>query len=371
MQPLLTTRLMMPNDSDEIISFDVTEDNGFVHALYVVRTSKNSHRAIIRYSFSKDGGEHWTSPSDVGDEINLISYQGNDVQLAVEGNNLVAIWQIKGELPGMGPMASRYSHDGGKTWFFGENPAGDNNGDQAHIDLIADDKGIFHVVWLADPEENGRQSIRYARSLDGGEHWQASQKLDDSTCSCCWNTLVVSSTGDINVLYRDMQPRDMALMQSTDQGEAWHRISTVGDFKWQFDGCPHIGGGLANAEGVFYSSVWTGLEGKAGLYFLKSGDNGKGWSAPVPLGRMASHSDIAANKNKVVVIWDEIDQEGSSVYSAKSLDGGTTWTTPSRLSSVGKMAVFPRIVSTAQGFLAMWTETRSKQPAQLMIKILD
>ncbi len=190
-------------------------------------------------------------------------------RLPRHGNNVVAIWQTKGELPNMGPLVSRYSHDGGKTWHPGTNPAADNDGDQSHVDVIADAKGAFHAVWLADPEENGYQSLRYARSLDDGEHWQQSQKLDDSTCSCCSNTLAVSPAGELNVLYRDMKPRDMALMQSNDQGASWQYTSTVGEFNWQFEGCPHIGGGLAiGDDNTLYSSVWTGVEGKAGLYTL-------------------------------------------------------------------------------------------------------
>ena len=371
-QSVQPTYSNIPLDLQEVTSFDVAANDGVVHALVAGKISKKNDPVVLRYLSSRDGGEHWTAGVDVGNSANPIAGRGNDVQIAAAGNNVVAIWQIKGELPGMGPLESRYSHDSGKTWHIGTNPAADNNGDQSHIDVIADAKGVFHAVWLADPEENGYQSLRYARSLDGGEHWQASLKLDDSTCSCCWNTLAVASTGELSVLYRDMKPRDMALMQSSDHGVTWHRTGTVGDFKWQFDGCPHIGGGLAIAdEGALYSSVWTGLEGKSGLYFLRSGDNGKTWSVPKSTGGLASHSDIAVDNQKVAVIWDEREPDGSSIFSAQSEDGGSTWSAPERLSPAGSMAIYPRIILTAHGFLGMWTEKQSKQPNQWVVKRLD
>ena len=334
--------------------------------------SEKNNRIIIRYLSSDDGGEHWSSAVDVATNTQPLAVRGNDVQIAVAGDNLVAVWQVKGELPSMGAMVSYYSHDAGKTWHQGTNPAVDNNGDQAHIDVIADKQGIFHAVWLADPEENGYQSLRYARSLDGGEHWQASQKLDDSTCSCCWNTLAVSPNGELNILYRDMKLRDMALMQSANNGETWQRTSTVGKFNWQFDGCPHIGGGLAIAEDhTLYSTVWTGVEGKAGLYTLHSGDNGKTWTAPQSLGGLASHSDIAVNNQQVIAIWDEREPDGANIFSAQSQNGGVSWSAPKRLSATGIMATHPRLVATQSGFLALWTEKHPKQPNKWVMKILN
>lgn len=358
-------------DMHEVVSFDVMVDHDIVHAV-ISGAALHNKQPVVRYLYSEDGGESWSKAVDIANDLHPIAVRGNDVQIAAFENNLVAFWQTKGELPGMGAMVSYYSHDGGKSWRAGTNPAVDNNGDQSHIDVIADKKGIFHTVWLADPEENGYQSLRYARSVDGGEHWQNSLKLDDSSCSCCWNTLALSPTGVLNVLYRDMKPRDMALMQSADNGITWQRTSTVGGFNWQFEGCPHIGGGLAVAENnTLYASVWTGLEDKSGLYTLHSSDNGKTWSAPKSTGNLAAHSDIAVNGGQVMMIWDEREPDGSSIFTAYSEDEGVTWTTPERLSTKGIMATHPRIVATEEGFLAMWTEKHNKQPGQWVVKMLN
>lgn len=360
----------------EVKSFDVYVDQQLVHAVVAGVITKGSALSV-RYLRSEDGGRHWSKPITLSDKFPApIASRGNDIQIAAANEKLVALWQTRGEFPNQGPMVSVYSKDAGETWQMGDNPAANNTGDQAHIDLATDQNGDFHAVWLEDPQENGYQSVRYAKSTTGGQHWESGKTLDDSTCSCCWNTLIASGAGDLNLLYRDMQPRDMALLQSKDYGVTWQRISTVGDFKWQFDGCPHIGGGLAVAPGspsnTLHGVVWTGVENKQGLYYLRSGNNGKTWSAPQRLGKNAMHGDIAAaDAGYISAVWDEMGPEGSRVVISRSENGGRIWSSTTTLSQTGSLATHPRVVRTSAGILAVWTEKLPKQPAQWSMALFE
>jgi hypothetical protein len=124
-------------------------------------------------------------------------------------------------------------------------------------------------------------------------------------------------------------------------------------------------------DNKLYSSVWTGVDGKSGLYSLHSDNNGKTWSTPQTMGKLANRSDIAVNNQQVMMIWDEREPDGSSIFSAQSKDGGVSWSTPKRLSSQGIMATHPRILATEQGFLALWTEKQTKKPSQWVVKTLN
>ncbi|NOT11800.1 MAG: exo-alpha-sialidase [Methylococcaceae bacterium] len=360
----------------EIASFDVYVDNDSIHMLVAGATSAKDQRLSVRYLRSEDGGRHWLLPVDLGNSITPpIAARGNDIQIAASGDNVIAIWQTKGEIPGMGPIVSAYSPDGGKTWRQGSSPALNKEGDQSHMDLAADGQGNFHAVWLEDPEEHGYQSLRYSKSVDAGMHWRSSMELDSSTCSCCWNTLLISSVNELKVLYRDMKPRDMALIESSDAGKSWHHDSMVGDFFWKFDGCPHVGGGLAyggasNAS-LLHSVVWTGSESKQGLYYLRSVDNGRSWGVPLRLGMNPVHGDIAAASNRVVAVWDEMESDGASIFSAQSNDGGLSWFPVERISQAGIMSTHPKVLSTRFGFLMIWTEKQSKQLSQLAYSLLE
>lgn len=345
-----------------VVSYDVYSDGEKLHAVFAAAT-KQSKQLYIAYLRSDGGGLNWSAPVEISQAQSISSevVAGNDVQIAAHGDSLLAVWQITGEIPGMGPLASFRSLDGGRTWEQGANPTA-SDVDQSHPDLIADKAGRFHLVWLDDRDENGYQGVRYAQTGDIGRHWELAQTIDESSCSCCWNRLLQDHAEGINVLYRDMEPRDMAMAQSGDNGRHWQRLSTVGEFNWKFDGCPHNGGAIAETMGVLHALVWTGAEGKAGLYYLHSLDDGHSWSLPRPMGvagGLAFHSDIAAMPDgRLLAIWDARGADGAVVMISESLDNGKTWSAERRLSTIGGSANFPRVVATANGFRAMWLEQR-------------
>ncbi len=357
----------------DISTFDVYVDNDIIHVLAGGKAYANDKQTTLRYTRSEDGGRNWIEPIKIDKTFPAtIASRGNDIQLAAKGEYLLAVWQAKGELPGMGPMVSAYSRDNGNTWAVGANPAANDAGDQSHLDLIADRQGYFHAVWLEDPEENGYQSLRYARSDDNGKQWSQARTLDGSTCSCCWNTLTVSPENGLFILYRDMKPRDMSLIQSKDAGNTWQKLSTVGEFGWQFDGCPHVGGSLAYSDGSgrLHSLAWTGLEQKAGLYYLSSENNGVNWSIPKKMGNTAIHGDVAADASTVVAVWDEMEPDGAGIFYSKAQDGAN-WGALIRLTKANNSATHPRVVAAKTGFLALWTEKPSKQASRLAWQILE
>lgn len=345
-----------------LLSYDIYVEGEILHAVFVAKSANPKH-PYIAYLRSENGGQHWSAPVEIDQYIptTLESAAGNDVQIAAHGDDLMAVWQVTGEIPGMGPLISLYSKDGGLNWSQGSNPTA-SDVDQSHPDLLADEQGRFHLIWLDDRDENGYQGLRYAVSSDAGQHWEWTQTIDDSSCSCCWNRLLLGPDGEINALYRDMEPRDMALAQSSNTGKNWQRISTVGEFNWQFDGCPHNGGALAkDGQQALHSLVWTGADNKAGLYYLQSNDNAKSWTPPQKMGdgSLAFHSDIAAlGDERLLAIWDARGAEGSVVMISESFDKGEHWSAAKQISTPASSATFPRVVATKTGFLAMWTEQK-------------
>lgn len=357
----------------DLMSFDVYAEGSVLHALFAAATD-TPKQPYVGYIRSDDGGRHWSAPIPIGQhaEATLESSAGNEIQIAAAGDSVLAVWQVTGEIPGMGPLQAIYSLDGGQHWQPGANPTGAET-DQSHPDLVADRQGRFHLVWLDDRDENGYQGIRYARTSDAGQTWQLAQTIDESTCSCCWNRLLIGPNEQVNVLYRDMEPRDMALAQSNDAGQGWCRLSTVGEFNWIFDGCPHNGGALAWAANTLQALVWTGAEGKAGLYHLSSSDNGRSWSLPQAMGggALAFHSDIAAIGQHVLALWDARGADGSVVLLSESFDNGMHWSPARQLSASGSSAQFPRLVATPSAWLAMWVEQKPGASKQWMSAILQ
>lgn len=352
-----------PAPGDGVASLDVATDGRRLHLLIARRETEDS-QPVLEYQRSDDGGARWTAPqaivhNDLPPPVG--ARRGMDVQLAVSGDRVVAAWTIYSAESrfGRGKIATAVSSDGGKTWIAGPNPADDgSDGDHAFLDLATDGKGVIHAVWL--DSRLGRKALIYSRSADGGASWSPNVVLDDESCECCWNT--ITAVGDrVLVLYRDKGPRDMAMLTSDDGGRTWGKAATVGAFDWQFDGCPHVGGGIAvqpQPQSPVLATVWTGKSGVMGSYVQSSPDGGRTWSPPSRLGESNSmRSDIAARDGKAVVAWDAVSDGQGAVYAMKSSDGGKTWSPPQKLSEPGVSATYPRVLPAGDGFRVFWTES--------------
>lgn len=351
----------------EVRSLDVVADAHRIHALLVGRFTQRG-RVAVAYSFSRDGGWTWSRPGfvDPDDAPPPISRRGNDAQLAVRGQALVAVWQIQGDTPVSGPMAVAISTDAGKSWTPGGNPAvGDATRNQSHMALAVNRAGDFHLAWLDDREENGNtQGLRYARSRNAGHDWLPEATLDPATCTCCWNRLQRLSDRGIALLYRDADPHDMRLALLPSGHGRWRDAGAVGRFGWHFTGCPHCGGGLATTgsgrDTILHSVVWTGKEGIAGLYYLRSRNAGAGWSAPLRIGNEQSREgDMAARPDgELALAFVSGGTDGTPVFVRKSPNAGQRWSPPSALTAPHMTADHPRVVATATGFRVFWTESR-------------
>ncbi|MGY6217435.1 sialidase family protein [Methylolobus aquaticus] len=352
---------------DDIASMDVTADGDRLHALLSATMPQHTTAAVV-YTSSNDHGATWSTPVPLGQRGDPapIAGHGNEVQIAADGPNLVAVWQGAGAVPGTGPMIVAFSRDGGTSWSRGANPAtGDLTNNQSYMDLTADDDGLFHLVWLDDRDENGNsQGLRYARSLDQGETWHAETTLDATACTCCWNRVAALPGDGIVVLYRDQEPHDMRLSRSEDGGTSWQPMSAVGDFGWHFSGCPHCGGALAIASqgdrATLHSIVWTGRTDAAGLYYLSSADLGHSWSSPRAIGTSRSRrADLAAASGELAAVFADVAAQAAAVSFIRSGDAGRTWSQPRLLTQTAETSGQPRVLATTDGFQAFWTEKDS------------
>jgi hypothetical protein len=161
----------------------------------------------------------------------------------------------------------------------------------------------------------------------------------------------------------------MQLVRSKDSGKTWLAPVSIADFQWDFNSCPHVGGGIAatHEKGAtrLHATIWTGASGKAGLYYASSDTHGQTWNEPHKIGTpLAWHPDLASDgKNRVVVVWDSMAGLLPEVSFSESSDNGQSWTTPARLSPAGKPATHPQIVHMNGRFRVFWTTLYPDKPA--------
>ena len=343
-----------------VVSLDVYTHKDILDLVVATETEVGP---TLTHRRSLDGGVTWSADVKVEMSGTTISnaMRGLDPQIAALDDHIFVVWTTPGEgQHGVGAFGTALSDDGGKTWRKGSNPADDDSKKgHAFIEAIADQSGSFHVVWL---ETRATRGLFAATSRDFGRTWAKTTTVDDITCECCWNKMISLRPGETHLLYRDKAPRDMAMAMTSDSGATWKRLSTVGDFKWPINACPFTGGGLAvtgsGADERLHSTIFSGMKDHRGVSYLASGDNGRTWTTPLPLGDgKGQHSDLASMGRDLVTIYDVTDPDDGLVVGLKtSHDEGATWSAFSRLSPLGVKADFPRLVSVRGRFVAFWTE---------------
>ena len=346
--------------TEGVVSVDVKFVNDTVHLL--LGRIEQEH-ASLWYQSSTDQGQTWSQAVDINNGLNIKArfHRGNDARLAVQGNNIVAVWMSRkeGAPHNAGPMMSVRSSDLGKTWQLSTSPA-DWDGPHGFFAMDGDDERIS-LVWLDSRKKagTGAQGLRFTSSLDGGMSWLDNKTLDGQSCACCWNNARFNDNGDFYVVYRDKQPSDMAIGK-LNQAQQWQHLSSVGAFEWDFQGCPHMGAGFdIDAEQQFHSTVSTGLEDKEGVYYLSSNDQGLSWSEPVQLGdNTAVHSDLAVNtRGDVLAAWDRVTESGFQIVYSRSNNDSELWTEASLISAQGTRSSHPRVIAMNDTFLVLWTES--------------
>lgn len=349
--------------------------------LFVGNYTPGNPRASLEHLRSTDGGITWSKPVSVdkGMPQAHMPHRGMDAQIAASGDTLVAAWMTPGtDRFGGGPMATALSADGGKTWKAGPNPADDGSTTgHGFIDMTGGGQDTFHLTWFDTRGE--QRGLRYSRSTDAGKTWSANVTPDAETCECCWNAMAAGPDGNVAILYRDKSPRDMSLVQSPagkEAGKTWEKPATVGTFGWQFDGCPHVGGGLAiggnKRASTLHAAVWTGQPDRLGVYYLQQGaTESRKWNEPARLGdTSASHPDLAVSGNQVAAVWNAKQGDAAVIKGAVSTDGGGTWGEPVVLSDPVFNATHGRIVGTEGGFRVFWTQSHGEHPSAWTSKSL-
>jgi hypothetical protein len=330
-----------------VIGLDVYRDGGAIH---VLTAEQRGEETALWHRRSDDAGVTWSAPVRV-DGPGMAprpTRRGDEAQIAAHGDTVLAIWSISGTGYGKGgPLTAAMSRDGGKTWraLAGPSDSGLTKG-EGFADLVAG-KDAFHAVWLDN--RDGAQGLRYS-ALRDAKTWAPNTTIAAGTCECCWNTLLMR--GDVlQVLFRDKDPRDMALASL--EKDAWVKRGSVGGFGWRIKGCPETGGGLATtADGRLHALVWTGLEGESGLYTMRTSSVAR-WSAPRRMGGAdAQHGDLASSGERLGAVWDD----GGRIMAAFSSDSGNTWSAASVISTGGARAENPRVVAAGDAFLALWTQ---------------
>jgi hypothetical protein len=340
------------------------------HGRLWLATVKDGHVWLGR---SDDHGESFSTPTMVNPAPEQIAADGeNRPQIIVTATDRVYVsWVQALEQPFSGAVRFAASRDGGQT-FSAPVTVNDNRDPISHRfqAMAADSHGDIHLVWLDKRDQRAAEvkgwkyagaAVYHAVSGNNGVSFSANEKIADHSCECCRIALTPDTDGTPVVFWRHVfgdNIRDHAL-QRLDGKSALIRVSHD---DWAVDACPHHGPALAiGRDGVYHLAWFTGAPGRAGLYYARSTDQGKHFSAPMRFGdgaAQAAHPQVLSLGQDVWLAWKEFDGREALVRVMNSSDSGRSWSAPRSLATACTASDHPLLITDGARVYVSWFAAR-------------
>jgi len=269
----------------------------------------------------------------------------------------------------VGEVLVSSSADGGRT-FSTPVPISANPASQRFVNLMLAGQDRILATWidkrrLADPGRPDTPapfdgaSLAVAWSTDGGASFGPARLVHDGSCECCRLAVAVSPAGLPVVLFRNIfdGERDHAVMTIGVPG-APVDVRRVSEDRWRIDACPHHGPSLAvSADGTYHAVWFSGGGERRGLFYARSQDAGKTFTAPMPIGaagRQPSRPFVLTTARHTWLAWKEFDGERSTVLVMSSADGGRTWSSPQLLATTDDFSDHPLLFAAGERVFLSW-----------------
>ena len=292
--------------------------------------------------------------------------------------SLSALYVIGRVIPGQKwpGSALRYvrSRDGGRTWDAPVTVTDDSTvfGDHNFQSMHVAPDGAVYVSWLDG--RGGRSAAYVTHSTDGGKTWAPNRRVEPAgeACPCCRTAVATANDGTLYVAWRKIFPgsvRDVVVARSTDRGATWSAPVRAHADDWVFDACPDAGPSIAvDGAGRVHVAWWTGLEGKAGVYYARSDDGARTFGAPTPLGvaqfSRPAHVQLAlGDAGTLAAAWDDGTRQVPQVVLRVSRDGGQSFAPREVVSAAGRTATFPVVALRQHELTLAWSEKPEAPPA--------
>jgi hypothetical protein len=251
----------------------------------------------------------------------------------------------------------RRSTDNGSSW--GPDVRLSSTPDSSVYPSVAVSGLTLHVVW--QDHRDGNDEIYYIQSRDGGDTWTPDERLtSDGGSSCLPSAAVFGAT--IHVVWRDDRCGNF---------EIYYKVSYDGGLFWGPDtrltNDPSVSDHpsvAVSSKGVMTSVhvVWSDQrDGNGEVYYKRSTDQGMTWGPDTRLTNAPMNSwypSVATSGGQVNLVWTDYRDYDAEIYYKRSLNGGTTWESDTRLTRSSGESNFPSVAGSGSKVHVVWSDRR-------------
>ena len=291
---------------DQSIAIDSSNN---IHIVWSGQSSTTPNYHQIRYTKSTDRGNTWNIPVNITSEY----YEQFNPSIAIDSfNNIHIVWN--GYTPAYPwKLQIRYtkSIDGGNTW---STPTEITSEDYSqYVPTIGiDSSNTLHIVWEGySPSSPNCTQIRYAKSIDGGNTWSIPTEITSENYSHFSPSMAIDSSNNIHIVWNGYSPASPNYTQvryakSIDRGSTWSNPTEITSDDYGQYG-PTIGIDSSNNIHIVWNGCSPASPNYAQIRYAKSIDRGNTWNIPVNITSeyYAQYNPSIAidSSNNIHIVW--------------------------------------------------------------------
>jgi hypothetical protein len=326
---------------------------------------------------SVDQGKVFSPPLSINRVPEKIAARAeNRAKIQLDGaGNIYISWTQSLNKPYTGNIRFSRSVDGGES-FSQPITVNDDLQEISHrFDaMVVSDDGKVFISWLDKRDQQAAKekqqeymggALYYSYSADQGKSFSKNINLSDNSCVCCRIAMALDNNNLPVIAWRDIygndsknQIRDHSLLTFSSALKPEKKIRLSHE-QWKIDGCPHHGPALDVDSNNVVHSTWfndASNEEQDSDYVLFYGNSAKGFdiSDYKPMGfgkadKQSAHPYVlsinqTATDQTVFLVWKEFDGKKTDILMKVSKDAGISWSKDKVVSTTAGSSDHPLLI---------------------------
>ncbi|MFT4763096.1 MAG: hypothetical protein ACI9OH_000180 [Oleispira sp.] len=331
---------------------------------------------------SNDQGKTYSAPSIVNRAPEKIAARAENrakIQLDNAGNIYIS-WTQSLDKPYTGNIRFSRSVDGGQS-FSQPITVNDDLQEISHRfdSMVVSDDGKVFISWLDKRDQQAAKekqqeyiggALYYSYSADQGKTFSKNMNLSDNSCVCCRIAMALDNNNLPVIAWRDIygndvnnQIRDHSLLTFNSALKPAKKIRLSNE-QWKINGCPHHGPALDVDGNNVVHSTWfndSSNEEQDGDHVLFYGNSASGFNISdykaMGFGqadKQSAHPYVATIGQTVFLVWKEFDGKKTDILMKTSKDTGISWSQNKVISTTAGSSDHPLLVKNSKAVYLSW-----------------
>jgi hypothetical protein len=277
--------------------------------------------------------------------------QNNTKSIAASVTTVHVVWQDNRD--GNWEIYYLRSPDNGISW--GSETRLTNNSSTSELPTICADGLNVHIVW--QDSRDGNTEIYYKKSVNGGLNWGTDTRLTFNSSASTNPSITIFSTS-LNIVWQDNTSGNNEIYSyySTNNGTNWSSfIRLTNNTSSSEKPCIN-----RNGQGVY--CVWQdNRDGNYEIYSKRSIDGGVTWSSDSRVTNNSGNSksaSVAGSGTNIAVVWKDDRDGNEEIYMNSSINYGIYWGTDKRLTNNVAGSDCPSIAVSGNTLQVVWHDSR-------------